>query len=272
MVNNRRLKPEQGNFPDAAPCLPLRKFPCATLLRLSPPVVIAALSLPALQQFDMSQPICGYCDVKRVWTLNMVSLPSVDFGKQRGIVTRFAPSPNGALHLGHAFSAMCARDFARANSGAFHLRIEDIDGTRSRAEHVGTILSDLAWLGLGWDGPVQYQSGRVARYLDALEELKAMKLVYRCTCSRGQIGEALKTAAVPHGPDGPHYPGTCRGREVADDVPHSWRLDMAKAAALAGPLRWADLAAGEAVCVRIVDGKRGRMAVQVVSWEFAGRQ
>lgn len=175
----------------------------------------------------------------------MVSLPSVDFGKQADVVTRFAPSPNGALHLGHAYSALCAHDFARAHGGAFHLRIEDIDGTRSRAEHIGAILADLEWLGLKWDGLVQYQSGRVTRYLDALEELKAMKLVYRCACSRGDIATALKTIKMPHGPDGPHYPGTCRGREVADDVPHSWRLDMAKADALAGPLRWADLAAGE---------------------------
>jgi glutamyl-Q tRNA(Asp) synthetase len=174
----------------------------------------------------------------------MVSLPIVDFGKQRGVVTRFAPSPNGALHLGHAYSALCAHDFARAHDGAFHLRIEDIDGTRSRAEHVGGILADLKWLGLKWDGLVQYQSGTVARYADALEKLKAMGLVYRCMCSRGDIAEVLKTMAVPHGPDGPHYPGTCRGREVSGDVAHSWRLDMAKAAVQTGPLRWTDLATG----------------------------
>lgn len=175
----------------------------------------------------------------------MVSLPSVDFGKQAAVVTRFAPSPNGALHLGHAYSALCAHDFARTHGGAFHLRIEDIDGTRSRAEHVGAILADLTWLELKWDGLVQYQSGRVTRYVDALEELKAMGLVYRCACSRGDIATALKTMKVTHGPDGPHYPGTCRGREVADDLPHSWRVDMAKAAGLAGLLCWTDLAAGE---------------------------
>ncbi len=175
----------------------------------------------------------------------MVSLPIVDFGKQGGVVTRFAPSPNGALHLGHAFSALCAHDFARAHDGAFRLRIEDIDGTRSRVEHIETILADLEWLGLNRDGPVQYQSGTVGRYADAFEKLKAMGLVYRCACSRGDIAEVLKTTAVPHGPDGPHYPGTCRACAVAHDVPHCWRLDMGKAVERTGSLRWTDLAAGE---------------------------
>ncbi len=175
----------------------------------------------------------------------MVSLPTVDFGKHGRLATRFAPSPNGALHAGHAFSAMCPHDFARANGGAFHLRIEDIDGTRSRAEHIKGILSDLSWLGLVWDGPVQYQSEHVARYHDALVRLKAMGLVYRCICSRGEITKVLKSVAVPHGPDGPHYPGTCRLRIVGQDVPHSWRLDMAKAVEMVGPLRWVDLVAGE---------------------------
>ena len=175
----------------------------------------------------------------------MVSFPTVDFGKQGRVVTRFAPSPNGQLHLGHAFSAMCAHDFARQHGGVFHLRIEDIDGTRSRAEHVSGVLADLEWLGLRWDGPVQYQSTHVSRYYDALERLKAMGLLYRCGCSRGDIAAALKSLSVPHGQDGPHYPGTCRQRDVSSEVPHSWRLDMAKAVELAGPLRWTDLAAGE---------------------------
>ena len=175
----------------------------------------------------------------------MVSFPTVDFGKQGRVVTRFAPSPNGQLHLGHAFSAMCAHDFARKHGGVFHLRIEDIDGTRSRAEHVSGVLADLEWLGLRWDGPVQYQSTHVSRYYDALERLKAMGLLYRCGCSRGDIATALKSLSVPHGPDGPHYPGTCRQRDVSSEVPHSWRLDMAKAVELAGRLRWTDLAAGE---------------------------
>ena len=174
----------------------------------------------------------------------MVSLPIVEFGKQPTVTTRFAPSPNGLLHLGHAFSAMCAHDFARANDGVFHLRIEDIDGTRNRAEFGESILADLSWLGLNWDGAVQYQSSHISRYHAPLERLKAMGLVYRCVCSRSDIAAQLRTVSVPHGPDGPHYPGTCRGAIVADDVPHSWRLDMAKATERVGPLKWIDLAAG----------------------------
>lgn len=158
--------------------------------------------------------------------------------------TRFAPSPNGQLHLGHAFSALCAHDFARAGGGAFRLRIEDIDATRSRAEHVEGIVRDMRWLGLDWDGPVQFQSANIARYRAALDGLAALGLVYRCTCSRSDIGDAIKARPVPHGPDGPIYPGTCRGRDVDPALPHSWRIDMAKAAALASPLHWTDLAAG----------------------------
>lgn len=175
----------------------------------------------------------------------MVSLPIVDFGKQDAPVTRFAPSPNGQLHLGHALSALCAHDFARAHGGMFHLRIEDIDGTRSRPEHVEAILADMAWLGLTWDGPVQFQSANVGRYAAALARLKHMGLLYRCVCSRGDIAAALKTASVPHGPDGPHYPGTCRGCDIGDNEPHSWRLDTAQAVEMAGPLSWTDLEAGE---------------------------
>ncbi len=175
----------------------------------------------------------------------MVSLPNVDFTQQGDVRTRFAPSPNGALHLGHAFSALCAHDFARACAGAFYLRIEDIDGTRSRPEHIDAILEDMAWLGLVPDGAVQYQSANVARYADAFEKLKALGLLYRCSCTRGEIAAALKLAPVPHGPDGPHYPGTCRDRNISTDIPHSWRIDMAKAVALTGALRWTDLAAGE---------------------------
>jgi glutamyl-Q tRNA(Asp) synthetase len=175
----------------------------------------------------------------------MVSLPNVDFTQQGDVRTRFAPSPNGALHLGHAFSALCAHDFARACAGAFYLRIEDIDGTRSRPEHIDAILEDMAWLGLVPDGAVQYQSANVARYADAFEKLKALGLLYRCSCTRGDISAALKLAPVAHGPDGPHYPGTCRDRNISADIPHSWRIDMAKAVALTGTLRWTDLAAGE---------------------------
>jgi glutamyl-Q tRNA(Asp) synthetase len=175
----------------------------------------------------------------------MVSLPNVDFTQQREVRTRFAPSPNGALHLGHAFSALCAHDFAQACGGAFHLRIEDIDGTRSRTEHIDAIVADMDWLGLHPDAEVQYQSANIPRYSEAFEKLKALGLAYRCRCTRGDIAAALKRAPVPHGPDGPHYPGTCRDRAIGDDAPHCWRLDMAKAVALVGSLGWTDLAAGK---------------------------
>jgi glutamyl-Q tRNA(Asp) synthetase len=153
-------------------------------------------------------------------------------------VTRFAPSPTGRLHLGHAFSALCAHDFARSRDGSFLLRIEDIDPGRSRAEHVDTIIEDLMWLGLEWDDEIVYQSERLPLYAEALDRLKRDGLVYPCFCTRADI--AASTAA-PHGPDGPIYPGTCRGLGGADlSRPHAWRLDMAKAVAKAGPLRWTD--------------------------------
>ena len=156
-----------------------------------------------------------------------------------GGITRFAPSPTGALHLGHAASAIRAHDFARARGGAFLLRIEDIDGTRSRPEHVERILADLDWLGLRWDGPVVFQSQRLALYEAALERLRAMGLLYRCFCTRADIAAA--SLAAPHGPEA-IYPGTCRGLDSAARAgePHCWRLDMARACALAGALAWTD--------------------------------
>ncbi len=155
------------------------------------------------------------------------------------IVTRFAPSPNGLLHLGHAYAAVVAHDLARAHDGQFRLRIEDIDGTRSRAELVPEIMADLEWLGLGWDGPAVFQSQRLARYAEAGEQLKALGLLYPCSCTRAEIA----AAAVASGPDGAIYPGTCRGRAV-DPAGAAWRIDMARAIELAGPLDWVDELAG----------------------------
>ena len=103
------------------------------------------------------------------------------------IRTRFAPSPNGPLHLGHAFAAIVAHDLARERGGAFVLRIEDIDGTRSRPEFVAGIIADLAWLGLAWDGEPVFQSRRLASYAQAGERLKAMGLLYPCTCTRALV-------------------------------------------------------------------------------------
>ncbi|WP_447727239.1 tRNA glutamyl-Q(34) synthetase GluQRS [Sphingomonas koreensis] len=159
------------------------------------------------------------------------------------IVSRFAPSPTGRLHLGHAFSAIRAHDFARERGGRFLLRIEDIDGTRSRPEHVETILHDLEWLGLSWDGKVVFQSQRLPRYEAALERLKAAGLLYPCFCTRADI--AASTSA-PHGPEGAIYPGTCRGLDAPDlSRPHCWRLDMAKALNwVAGPLAFEDSGRG----------------------------
>ncbi len=142
------------------------------------------------------------------------------------VVTRFAPSPTGRLHLGHAYSAALAHRFARERGGQFLLRIEDIDGTRSREEHVAGIIEDLTWLGLDWDGPVVRQSERLATYDAALDRLRGMGLLYRCICTRADIAASL---SAPHGSSVAIYPGTCRGRGVDPDVPHCWRLDMAKA-------------------------------------------
>ena len=153
--------------------------------------------------------------------------------------TRFAPSPNGLLHLGHAFAALVAHDLARERGGEFLVRIEDIDGTRSRSELAAEMLADLAWLGLAWDGNVTFQSQRLERYAATGKRLKALGLLYPCQCTRAEV-----LAAAQHGPDGPVYPGTCRGRKI-DPEGAAWRLDMAKAVTLAGPLTWRDELAGE---------------------------
>ena len=155
-------------------------------------------------------------------------------------VTRFAPSPTGRLHLGHAWSALLAHDFARGRGGAFLLRIEDIDPVRARAEFVDAILSDLEWLGLEWDGEIVYQSERLDLYAAALERLKREGLAYSCFCTRAEIAaEIAASAEAPHGPGGPSYPGTCRGLADPDlGRPHAWRLDMAAAVARAGQLSW----------------------------------
>ena len=156
------------------------------------------------------------------------------------IRTRFAPSPNGSLHLGHAYAAIVAHDLARARGGEFLLRIEDIDGTRSRAGLASEFLADLEWLGLKWDGEVTFQSARLDDYAAAGERLKAMGLLYPCQCTRADVN----AASVAAGPDGPIYPGTCRGRAASPEGV-AWRLDVAKAAELAGPLTWTDDVAGE---------------------------
>lgn len=155
------------------------------------------------------------------------------------IRTRFAPSPNGPLHLGHAYAAVIAHDLARERGGAFLLRIEDIDGERSRPAFVEEFLLDLEWLGLRWDGEAAFQSRRLASYAEAGERLKGAGLLYPCRCTRAEIA----AAATATGPDGPVYPGTCRHRDVAPE--HAvWRLDVARAMEMTGPLEWTDELAG----------------------------
>ncbi|MCP5384079.1 MAG: tRNA glutamyl-Q(34) synthetase GluQRS [Altererythrobacter sp.] len=155
-------------------------------------------------------------------------------------VTRFAPSPNGMLHLGHAFSAVVAHDLAKQRDGRFLLRVEDIDGARSRADLADAFRDDLAWLGLEWE-EVPAQSTRLASYAEAAGRLRAEGLLYPCVCTRAGI----KAAARATGPEGPLYPGTCKGREIDPSQPHVWRLDIAEALRRTGPLVWTDEIAGE---------------------------
>lgn len=145
------------------------------------------------------------------------------------MVTRFAPSPTGRLHLGHALSALQSYDFARSRGGRFVLRIEDIDVARCRPEFVGAILDDLRWLGIDWDA-LEIQSDHAAAHAAALVRLGSMGLLYPCTCTRAEIAAS---ASAPHGASGPAYPGTCRGRTDAPDGA-AWRLDVGKAATIAG--------------------------------------
>ena len=153
------------------------------------------------------------------------------------IVTRFAPSPTGRLHLGHAYSAVLGRQAG----DKFLLRIEDLDQTRSRPEFVDGIFEDLRWLGLDWDEPLLVQSQRTSQYEEALDQLKARGLVFACFCTRADIAQSL---TAPHGDAATSYPGTCRALpddpERRRETPHCWRLDSAKALQLAGLPSWAE--------------------------------
>ncbi len=166
--------------------------------------------------------------------------------------TRFAPSPTGPLHLGHAYSALLAHDMARAARGRFLLRIEDIDQSRARAAWETQIYDDLAWLGIEWEHPVARQSDRQPSYDDALDTLWARGLIYPCSCSRADIAAAVNApqeGAPMLGPDGVIYPGTCR-LSTAMDGPRpqntALRLDMEKASrALKKPLMFHEDTTGE---------------------------
>ena len=169
------------------------------------------------------------------------------------LITRFAPSPTGYLHLGHAFSALTAWRRARVGGGRFLLRLEDIDATRCRPEFADAILEDLAWLGLDWDGDVRVQSAHLAEYRAVLDNLSARGLLYPCFCTRAEIARSV---AAPHGPDGPIYPGICRdlspaGRaaRIAAGTPFALRLDMARArAAIRAPLAFDEEGEGPVHC------------------------
>ena len=165
---------------------------------------------------------------------------------------RFAPSPSGYMHLGHAYSALIAWCNAQAEGSLFLLRIEDIDSSRCRPAFEQAIYHDLAWLGVDWQRPVRRQSESMGDYADALKTLASLGVLYPCFCTRSEVRAEIRNAdAAPHGPDGPHYPGTCRAlgraeqnRNIRAGKAHALRIDMAKATEIAGPLRWTDRKAG----------------------------
>lgn len=170
------------------------------------------------------------------------------------VVTRFAPSPTGWLHLGHAFAALFAHEEARKSGGRFLIRLEDIDQTRVRPEYESAIYEGLAWLGIKWEQPVRRQSEHFDDYRTALEKLSSLGVLYPCFCTRKEIQDEIARAGqAPHGPDGPLYPGTCRNLNAAEreerissGQPYALRLDVAKAIAKIGrELFWEDLDRGQ---------------------------
>jgi glutamyl-Q tRNA(Asp) synthetase len=185
-------------------------------------------------------------------------------------VFRFAPSPNGYLHLGHALSALLNADMARGADGRLLLRIEDIDRTRCRPEYEAAIYQDLAWLGLAWEEPVRRQSEHLAAYRDAIEKLTDMGLVYPSFESRAEIARLVaareQSGPWPRDPDGvPLYPGAAkelsadeRRRRMADE-PYALRLDMAAALARAGALDWTETGRGPS-------GETGRVPASAAQW------
>ena len=178
------------------------------------------------------------------------------------IVTRFAPSPTGYLHLGHAFAAITAHDAAKRARGRFLLRIEDIDRSRARPEFEQAIYEDLSWLGLDWEQPVRRQSERFDAYRAALGQLDSQSLLYPCFCTRSEIAaEIARASEAPHGPEGALYPGTCRSlsilerqRRIESGVPYALRLDITKASQCAGSLAFEESGQGS-------NGEQGRIHV-----------
>ena len=171
------------------------------------------------------------------------------------VVTRFAPSPTGYLHLGHAYAALFAQECAHRENGRFLLRMEDIDAHRVREEYYTAIREDLHWLGVRWDEELPEQLTRHERYQEAIASLRKLGVLYPCFCTRKQIATELANLPnAPHGPDGAIYPGACRNLTAheraeklaqfdADQI--SWRLDMKRACELAGELHWHDVGRGQ---------------------------
>jgi len=169
------------------------------------------------------------------------------------IRTRFAPSPTGFLHLGHALAAKVAFEMAKSSPGGeFLLRHEDIDGDRVRAHFYDAIEEDLRWLGLDWDEVAVRQTDRAMAHAEALEKLRSAGLLYPCFCTRREIrDEIARMGGAPHAGEAPPYPGSCRALEagvrterIAAGMPHAWRLDVAALAREAGPLFFSDLRFG----------------------------
>jgi glutamyl-Q tRNA(Asp) synthetase len=185
-------------------------------------------------------------------TLPDLKLPALPLSGRNEVVTRFAPSPNGWLHPGHAYSALVGFQAARQNGGRFLLRIEDIDRTRARPAYEQAIYDDLAWLGFDWEQPVRRQSDHFDDYRAALDRLETLGLLYPCFCTRKDITRA----ATRRGPEGPIYPGTCReigaherARALAAGRPHCRRLDVRKALAIIDrPLVWHEAGRGDVAC------------------------
>ena len=170
------------------------------------------------------------------------------------LVTRFAPSPTGLLHLGHAYSALLAWDIARSVEGRFLLRIEDIDGARCKEEFVGEIYEDLTWLGIEWDEPARIQSAHMDHYEQLLVQLEALRVLYPCFCTRREIEQEIgRAGGAPHAGETAVYPGICRGLSEAEQAEkmgtgaaYALRLDVAHAWRLVGEnLTWQDRLAGE---------------------------
>jgi glutamyl-Q tRNA(Asp) synthetase len=181
------------------------------------------------------------------------------------IVTRFAPSPTGYLHLGHVRSALAGWRAARDDGGRFLLRLEDIDRSRCRDEYAAAIIEDLSWLGLDWDGPVRRQSEHFDDYRAALDRLERLGVLYPCFCTRREIqAEIARAGGAPQDDLGPPYPGTCRHLAPAGRLAKqraacdfALRLDVARALELTGPLDWMEEGSGAPHCVAADPGTLG---------------